>query len=399
MTTRNTGIRSILTTLAALTVAKNVRLPNRYNVEAMADDIATNGLDTPIMVWQPQGKTGPIEVIRGHRRRKGLLAFKASNPEGFAEMFPKGIPCELRVGIDAKEAARLKVDHGNVLGLSDPHEIQMAASMLFDNGATELEVAVALRGLFEETKPMRGKNLLKVQALEAKLPGATALEAEEIRKGISKIVKAYHRGRVQILKTVWRCPEIVTQARFFRACGVRPEGVAATTYLPTVTTAQAKTLEKAFAKDLEIRDDRTGVSRYSKRLPGPNFAAAWEALCKEDQEETPDTPKKKALSGKAIRESAGGYNSVGFRAVCGLHCGDTPDVGQAVKEADELLYTAELVAKHDTSLWEAVVEARKVIEQRIIAEARAEAEAKAAAEGTTLDPETGEPVSTEAAAE
>jgi len=393
MTTRNTGIRSILADLDTLTVGQNVRLPTLYQTEAMRDDIMQDGLTTPIMVWQPKGKDGPFEVIRGLRRFKGLKAFRSLDPQGFEARFAKGIPLELRVGIDAKEALKLKVDHGNVVTLSDPHEVQMAASMLFDAGATELEVAVALRGLFEAIKPMRGKNLLKVQALEAKLPLATALEVEEIRRSINKIVKDYHRGRVQIRKTVWRCPEIVMQARFFRACGVRPEGVSATTYLPTVTTDQAKRLEKAFAKDLILVDDRTGVSRYSKRLPGPNFTTAWEALCKADQEETPDVPKKKALSGKIIRESSGGYNSVGFRAMCGLHCGDTPEVGAAVKEADELLYTAELVAKHDASLWEAVVEARKVIEGRIIAEARAEAEAKAAAEGVTLDQETGEVVS------
>lgn len=388
MSNSNRRVRSLFVELGNLTVTENVRLPNLYKVEPLADDIEQNGLDTPIMVFQPV-KDGPFEVIRGHRRRKALILFKSRNPEGFAAKFPKGIPVELRVGIDAKEAARLKVDHGNVLALSHEHEIQMAASMLFDSGANEMEVAVALRGLFEASKPMRGKNLLKVQALEAKLSDATALEATAIQSEINKVVKAYHRGRVQNLKNVWRCPKIVTDARYFHACGQRPEGVETTVYLPKVGISEAKALWKALEKDLAILDETTMISRYSKRLPGPNFQAAWEAVCKADQEREPKGPRSKAMSGGKIRESAGTYSSVGFRAICGLHCGDNPEVGPVVKESDELLYTAELVAKHDPSLWEAVVEARKVIEEKIIQEARDKAKAS---EEAGIDVETGEPL-------
>ncbi len=386
----NRRVRSIFVVLNNLTVGQNVRLPNLYKIEPLADDIEANGLDTPIMVWQPT-KDGPFEVIRGHRRRRALLAFQERNPEGFAEKFPKGVPCEFRVGIDRKEAARLKVDHGNVLALSHDHEIQMAASMLFDAGATEMDVAVALRGLFEGTKPMRGKNLLKVQALEAKLTDATALEASEIQKDINKIIKAYHRGRVQNLKNVWRCPKIVSDSRFFHACGQRPEGVESTVYLPRIGTSEVTALWKALEKDLAILDEKTSLARYTKRLPGPNFQAAWEELCQADQNRTPKGPRSKAMAGGKIRESAANYSSVGFRAICGLHCGDNPDIGPVVKESDELLYVAELVSKHDSSLWDAVVEASKVIEQKLIEEARNTAEASAKA---GVDVETGEPLAT-----
>lgn len=388
-TNTNRRVRSIFVSLASLTTGQNVRLPNLYKVEPLADDIEANGLDTQIMVWQPTKDV--TEIVRGHRRQKALELFFTRNPLGFAERFPKGIPCELRVGIDAKEAARLKIDHGNVLALSHDHEIQMAASMLFDAGANEMDVAVALRGLFEGSKPMRGKNLLKVQAFEAKLVEATALEAVEIQKEINKLIKAYHRGRVQNLKNVWRCPKVVSDARFYHACNQRPEGVEATTYLPKAGTSEVTALWKALEKDLAILDETTSIGRYSKRLPGPNFQAAWEALCKTDQEREPKGPRSKSMSGSKIRESASGFSSVGFRALCGLHCGDNPDVGPVVKESDELLYTAELVAKHDAALWEAVVEARKVIEQKLIEEARAMAEASAAA---GVDVETGEPVAT-----
>lgn len=387
---RNASIRNIFVALHHILVGENVRLPTLYAVEAMASSIQQKGIETPLTAWQPVKNSDTFELLRGHRRYAGLTLFRQRDPEGFQTMFPKGIPVEFRVGIDAKEAASLKVDHGNVLALSHPHEVQMAASMLLDAGCTEGEVANSLRGLFETQSPMRGKNLLRVQALEAKLDGATPLEAVEIEGAISKVVKDYHRGRVQILKTVWRCPVIVSQARFYRACGVRPDGVDATVYLPTISTADAKTLEKAFLKDQADKDARTGVSRYSKRLPGPNFTSAWEAVCLKDQEATTPDARAKALSGKVIRESAGAYNSVGFRAVCGLHCGDSPEAGAAVKEADELLYRAELVSKHEPELWSAVLEATKVIEQRIMAEARAEAEARAQAEGVILDKDTGE---------
>ncbi len=391
MSSNNTNrrVRSIFVTLDDLRTGENVRLPNLYKVEPLTDDIESVGLDTPIMVWQPT--KDKYEVVRGHRRRRALLAFRARNPKGYATMFPKGIPCELRVGITSKEAARLKVDHGNVLVLSHDHEIQMAASMLFEAGASELDVAVALRGLFEASKPMRGKNLLKLQAFEAKLVEATALEGVEITKAMAKLIKAYHRGRVQNLKNVWRTPRIVTDARFFHACGQRPEGMSATIYLPKAGTSEVTALWKALEKDLAILDETTSIGRYSKRLPGPNFQAAWDALCKTDQEREPKGPRSKSMSGGKIRESATGYSSVGFRAICGLHCGDNPDVGPVVKESDELLYRAELVAKHDIALWEAVVEASKVIEQRLIQEARKMAEASAEA---GIDVETGEPVAT-----
>lgn len=389
--TNNRAIKSILGLVEDLIVTGNVRLPNLYKVEAMADAIETDGLETPITVWQPE-KDGPFHLLRGHRRRKGLLAFKARNPEGFETMFPGGkVPLELRVGITLEEANKLKVDHGNQLALSHPHEIQMAASMLFETGATEEDVAVALRGLFEVTKPFRGKNKDKVEELTQKLSEASPLEAVKLQKQINVCIKNFHRGRVQGLKKVWRLPEIVTQARFFQACGQRPEGVSPTEYLPRLTDGNVSTLLKAFEKDLKIVDD-LGLAKHSRRNPGPDFYKAWDAICEEDQKPTSTTVRSKAMAGGKIRDSAATYNSVGFRAMCALHCGDNPDVGPAVKEADELLYTAELISKHEPELWESILVARNAVQQRMVAEARAQAEAQADAEGNVLDPDTGEVV-------
>ena len=71
----NRRVRSIFVALTDLTVGQNVRLPNLYKVEPLADDIEAVGLDTQIMVWQPTKDT--YEVVRGHRRTKALELFKA----------------------------------------------------------------------------------------------------------------------------------------------------------------------------------------------------------------------------------------------------------------------------------------------------------------------------------
>ena len=138
-----------------------------------------------------------------------------------------------------------------------------------------------------------------------------------------------------------------------------------------------------------LLDETTSIGRYSKRLPGPNFLAAWESLCQADQNRSPATVRSKAMAGGKIRESASKYSSVGFRAICGLHCGDNPDIEPVVRDSDELLYRAELVAKHDPGLWEAVVLASTKIESDLIAAARKVEEASI---DSGVDVETGEPI-------
>jgi ParB-like chromosome segregation protein Spo0J len=128
-----------------ITAGENPRLPTNLSLDSLRDNIEGVGLLEPITLWEKSKNV--LELIRGHRRTLAIGQIKNRNPKRFEELFGKGIPALVVTGITPEEVITMKLDHSEQRGLSDPHELQRSANMLFAISKTEAEVAVQLAGL------------------------------------------------------------------------------------------------------------------------------------------------------------------------------------------------------------------------------------------------------------
>jgi hypothetical protein len=372
--------------LDIITMGDNPRLPTTLDIPPLKRNISEVGLLEPITVWFPNGKE-IAEVIRGHRRTIALNQLKDEDPKRFKELFPKGIPAFVRENITEEEVVTLKLDHGGQKGLSHPHELQMSASMMFDKGFTEAQVANQLRPLIDKISPMPSSKRVEVGELESKLAEARASgkakAIESAEKALYERIAKYHRGRVQYHHDVWRSPYLVEAALYFKACGVVKKGFEKE-YLPNLTTSHVKALWKAHKEDLEQKED--GAPKYNKTRVGPLFTEKWNAIVKAEKEkgENPTQSKPKAMSAKDMLAEVkeGKWESKGFCKLALYHAGDKSVEG--LSALDKAYKAADLVmSAEDTSLWEMVVTEAKNIEAALIAkdaEAAKTAEAAEAAD-------------------
>jgi len=346
-----------LIAMVAIKMAQNVRLESRYNVPPLMEDIRVNGLKTPISVW----KDGDAySILQGHRRFRAITLLKETDPKRFEELFGQGIPCIVREISDPRDIARFKVDHGNELSLTDPFELQLCASMLFNAGFSEKEVVVELAGLMDRISPMKAERRKEIDALK------TASERDQ------KVFE-YRRGLVQNLHNAHRCPGIVMAALERKATGLPIEGFEKE-YLPKLTTAQVTELWKAHSKDLEITDDK-GRQVFSQRKTGPKFREKWSKLCesaqKAEQDKAEGVVREKAMSGKEMKAEVkdGKWLSSFGQLITKHHAGDK-SIGD-LSEYDLTCYFAELVKEADPKLWKQVEKAAKAVEAKLQAEVEA----------------------------
>ena len=380
---RKVGIMPTPTSIAKLVLDAIVRtinprtLKNQQYAE-MRDDLRINGMHEPIHVWRHDGVD---ELLKGYRRIGGAELLRADFPADYEKHFPEGIPAIVWEGITAEEALLLKLDHGNQVSLSDPYELQMSATLMFNQGFTEAEVANHLRPLITKISPMPAKAKAEIEELEkalaeAKVEGNDS-KISEAEKAVEKRVAELYRGRVQHLHNVARCPEIVDASLYFKANNEKPVGFEDKA-LPKLTTSQVTGLWKEHKKDLEILDEETQAPKYNKVRVGPNFTEKWNAILKAEAESADDnTPRDKAMSGKDMKAeiTEGKWSCVGFYKLTKRHTGDKTVEG--LEELDKAYYALDLVSKHKSSLFDKVLAEGAKIADRLRAEAEATAEAEA----------------------
>lgn len=349
-----------LIALVALRMAHNVRLERKYNLPPLVEDIKTNGLKTPVCVYEVE--KGVYEILQGHRRFRAISQISETDPKRFKELFSKGIPCIVREISDPRDIARFKVDHGNELSLTDPFELQLCASMLLNAGYSEKEVVTELAGLMDKISPMKADRRKAIDEMKV----AAEREAEIFK---------YRRGLVQNLHNAHRCPQIVMAALEYKATGEQVEGFDGE-YLPKLTTSQVTRLWKSHEDDLKIEDE-SGKKVFSKRRTGPKFRETWikivESAQKSEADKAEGVVRDKAMSGKDMKaEIKDGKWLSGFgQKLTKYHAGDK-SVGD-LTQLDETCYLAELVKEAKPKLWQEVVKSAKAIEEKLNAEVQAEA--------------------------
>lgn len=351
-----------------LTLADNPRIPTNLALDSLMESIENVGLLEPITVWEPQ--KGKLEVVRGHRRTMSIGLLRNRNSKRFDELFAKGIPALKVTDVTADEVVELKLDHSEQKGLSDPHELQRSANMLFNIGKTENEVAVILAGLIDKISPMNSKAKLQLETLKSKVEAMKATKnsaaVELAEREVKDFIGAYRRGFVQNLHNTFRCPEKVMWALYKKATGQAPDGV--TEYLPKLGAVQVTALWKAHKADLEEREN--GVPKYNKQRVGPKFTAKWNELIADEKkaiEEGEDKePRQKAMSAKDMEAEVkeGKYKSELACKLTAHHCGDKGI--DDLSMLDDFAYKFDLVRKHDKDLTAMVIESAKAIEKRLI---------------------------------
>jgi hypothetical protein len=303
---------------------------------------------------------------------------KEQNAKRFAELFTKGVPSLKVTDVTSDEVIVLKLDHVDQQGLTDPHELQRSANMLFTINKTESDVATQLATLIDKIAPMKQKARVELDSLRAKLEHVKAsgnsASVELTSREIRDFIFAYRRGFVQNLHNTFRCPSCFMSALFKKATGHNPTGI--NEYLPTLTSADVTSLWNSHKADLEIREN--GVPKYNKERVGPNFSEKWTKLVEKSKQAEADgtekEPKAKAMSAKDMMQEVkeGKYKSELACRLTSHHAGDkTVD---NLESLDCASYYSDLVRKHDAGMWEKVVIAAKEIEKRLIAADKAKQE-------------------------
>ena len=353
-----------------VTVGSNPRLPTNLQIAPLAENIGAVGLLEPIHVRELED--GVSRVIRGHRRLMAMLELKDTNPKRFGELFPDGIPAIVWQELSDDEELMLKLDHGGQVTLSDPHELQMSATLMFAQNFTEAQVANQLKPLILKLAPMPPAMKAELKKIDGKV--AEARKAEDLT-AVAVLEKEYEervakgfRGRIQHLHNVARCPDIVNASLYYKACELKPEGFE-DEKLPKLTTDQVKALWKAHSKDLEDIGDN-GAPKFNKSVVGPLFVEKWtEILQKEADVKDGKAPKQeKAMSAKDMKTEItdGKWESVGFYKLTKHHSGDKSVADLGVHDKD---YKAlDLVKQFGTDLYDMVIQEAEKIEEKLKSE-------------------------------
>jgi len=362
-----------------LVLGENCRIPNMEHIPELAEDIAAVGLKQALLVT-PKGEQ--FRVLQGNRRYKAIARIKENNPGRFKELFGKGIPTAIVTGISDEEMVDLIIDHGQIQGLNDPMELQLAANMLFAAGKTERQVVVALSGLLEKFTPMkadvRKEWLAKLEQVKIAREAGQFEWAVQLQNEAEAFLLNNRRGKIQNLHNAFRCPDIVMQALWYKATGeLHPDTPAdfKNTMPKGLTYAHVNQLYKAFKNDLE--SDEEGL--VTKANPGSQFWAKWQEICEKLQqaakEKLAGKKRPKAMNATDMMKDVeeGTWSSQGFRRLTEFHAGKSVDKTELAK-MDAVCHTAEIIKDGDPDLWQNVVDTA----QAIINERRAAAMEKAA---------------------
>ena len=359
---------------SVLGFGENFRFHNGYKTEGLRSDIAERGLQESLMVWD-KGED-KMEILRGNRRGKSILELKEISPAQFDKWFADGVDCIVVRDVTPDEALILKVDEGTKLTLNNPYEVQLAANMLFQAGFKEADVAITLADLIDRVSPMsaevsRELSALRIKRDEAATRGLTDY-VKTVDAEIRKLFGTYRHGFCQGLNNTYRCPTKVHYAKYFHACGERHPEDKSTDFLPKLTTASITKLWKAHTKDLEIIEIGQMVSKYNKRVTGPNFNSEWSKLVVKQQEadgkDKPTNPKAMSAKDIMLEVTGGKFKSDAVQLACKWHAGDKEVIGDLTK-ADEYAYLAALVREGDKDLWKKVVKVATTLEAKMAAEA------------------------------
>lgn len=342
----------------SITVETNPRLRKNLQIDVLSENIEAVGLTDPMHIWFPGEGTVP-EMLRGHRRLEAILALQERNPERFNELFGEGAPCIVYEGIEKIEALLLKLDHSGQVSLSDPYELIMSSNLLFGEGnLSEAQVSNHLKPLIMRISPPGGSVTSDIKKLEEKLAEAVELGDTNAQAVINKEIDDRFakglRGKVQHLRNIYRCPEMVNATFEYKATGVKPKGYDEKA-LPTLTTDQTKVLWKAHEIDLKVMDEEKGVPKYNKVIVGPMFKEAWKAILEKAAEKeagkTPPAPK--AMSSKDMKAQLTKWTSDGFYKLTKRHSGDKSVEGL---DALDVAYKAmDIVREYDKDLYETVI--------------------------------------------
>jgi len=352
---------------------RNVRLPGLANKEELYQDIRENGLKTnPEVV----GVGDKYEVIKGHLRTESVDRLKTEEPGRFKELFPNGtIQCLVLSDITYEEAQLEKLDHGQENPLTNPMEVQLSMNFLFDAGKTEAQIAVQLSGLMNLVSPMKANKKKEydqlVRDIEMYRESGRFGDVAEKERQATQLLLDYRKGKIQNCKAIWKSPHLVMATMWYKATGGERNwgdqldlDIADDIYLPAALQVDAvkKKLEPAFAKDLAIKE--LGVCPFNKRVPGPNFNAAWDEICTKSKEaESADKPVRAKAFGKADLEAdEAKWLSAGFSMLCALHRRDPEVNTTTLAELDKTAYFAELVKERGGDEWTQFVALAKNLE-------------------------------------
>ncbi len=363
---------------ARLVLGENPRIPSMEHIEELADDIEANGWQEPCTGLLNK-KTQEVRILRGTRRTKANALILERNPKRFLELYPdNAVPVYVMKDLSDDEIVETIIDHGQIQGLRDPMELQLAANMLFRIGRTERQVVTKLSGLLEIHTPM--KSDIRKEWLE-KLEGVKiAREAGKFDWALQLQNEAEifqfnnRRGKIQNINNAFRCPDVVMQALWLKATGEYHVDTSADlqkTMPRTLTYAHVATLYKAFKDDLSA--DEEGL--ITKAQPGELFWAKWSEIGEKiqkaaDEKLSGKTRAKAMAAGDMMKDvDTAIWSSKAFRALTLYHAGDKKAESKDVIQAmDKAAAAAEIVADGDPDLWTNVLEmADAIIKERVAA--------------------------------
>lgn len=369
--------------LGALVLGENPRIPNLEYIEELSEDISANGLKTPPIVT-PINKT-QFRILQGTRRFKALIRIFENNPARYEEILSDGIPCNVMTDVTEEEMVDLIIDHGQIQGLTDPMELQLAANMLFRANKTERQVVVSLAGLLEKFTPM--KQDIRKEWLD-KLDRVKAARehdpewALQMQNEAEILLFNTRRGKIQNIHNAYRCPDVVMQALWLKATGDyhtnTPEDLIKT--MPrTLTYAHVGQLYKSHKADIEADE----TNEVSKANPGVQFWAKWneivEKLRKEALDKADGKVRAKAMSATDMMQDFNErvWKSQGFLSLTQFHAGKGEVTKEPLLALDAIAAAAEIVSDGAPEVWADVVKtADAIIKERAAANREKAAAAK-----------------------
>lgn len=346
--------------LGSLTFEENVRIGDLL-LRELADDIAVRGIITPPIIWADPKVEGQYIVCQGNRRGRALKLLHDVDIAAFKNQFPDGkVPVSVMYGASRRDFDARFVDHGNELGLRDPHELVLCGIKLFKSGCSEQDAAVILNGLITRIiGGLKGKRKAKVadleQSLELAEESGKAERVKTLKANIEREISEARRGTVQHIKHVFRCPPKVTAALLYKSTGVVPEGYREGELPVNLTNAQVTKLDQAMTEDA---GDANADINYDAGHPGPAFIKAWEKLvqaAKTKVEEKADpATRAKAMTGQQLDEQIPTLISNFGKGLTRQHRGlDTAPTAEEIATMDATCQVAEILKEFgEPGLWD-----------------------------------------------
>jgi hypothetical protein len=279
----------------------------------------------------------------------------------------------------------LIIDHGQIQGLTDPMELQLAANMLFRANKTERQVVVSLAGLLEKFTPMK-KDVRKewLDKLD-RVKAAREHDPEwalQMQNEAEILLFNTRRGKIQNIHNAYRCPDVVMQALWLKATGAyhtnTPEDLIKS--MPrTLTYAHVGQLYKSHKADIEADE----TNEVSKANPGVQFWAKWneivEKLRKEALNKADGKVRAKAMSATDMMQDFDErvWKSQGFLSLTQFHAGKGEVTKEPLLALDTIASAAEIVSDGAPDVWADVVKtADAIIKERAAANREKAAAAK-----------------------